>query len=1155
MKIKAFGLMPKMRIRKVVAGVLCLALFVSTLSFVIKLAKNNADVKAITSDGETITVDNGYRIDYGDWNTHKFTITTSSGNHTGFCSVPSKNSPNGQYKAQTVSGYNTILLAIYAYVHSNSYTDAFLDEYFSGITGDSRYAYVHAAIGYIYDGDLRGLNSAGRTKVQNFVRALNEEVQNPNSYLWAMAKNSKLYMIDPSTLNGKQEVMWIEDNYTSVSLTIQKCGPSETSCTPAGAASLEGVVFELDYNDQAIVYNPAKDEFYEWEGQVIASGETDNQGKVTFSNLPPGKYKIKETGSAMDNGLLVPLDNEPQQDVNLTSNTTITFRNNIVRGDVKFTKVDDNGRPMANIPFSIKSKTTGEKHIVVSDSNGLVDTSANQHDNGTNGYDEDESNPDNITYQGYGTWFGLDGSPIDNAVGALPYDTYEITELVCSRNEQCHDIESQKKTFTISSDSEVVLLGVDGKWENYCTSTDYYVFTVAEDDSDGDSTIAAEGVATVKDTINFCVPGDRSHVIVNKLMDKDTRQPVYYGGSAVQSSVEIEALGTTKNCGQIITKLSFDASEYAGHTLVLFAYIYEGDDIIYSHASYGNSDQTITVETPIVYSLGTSATDSADNDQVILAKSGQHIKDTVSYCLKAGTEYTIRGVLKDKSTGTDLKVNGQSIEKSVTFTPTSDCGTVELIYDINASSLGGKTIVVFEYAYEGNSTTPIVSHEKINDTAQTIQVYSLGTSAIDPTDRDRIILAEPGQKIQDTVSYCLGAGKTYTIKGILKDKATGQNLLINGNKVEKSTHITLDANTSCGQVKLTYDIDASKLAGKEIVVYEYAYEGNSTTPIVSHTNIDDKKQTVTVFSLGTTAVDASDKDNNIVAEKEQQILDTVNYCLKAGETYTIKGILKDKETGDDIKVNGKTIEQSTVITPTTNCGQVELLYDIDASELAGKEIVVFEYAYSGDEVTDGDEPIVKHEDLDDLSQTVVVYSLGTNATDAADNDKSIISKADQQIKDTVDYCLLAGKTYVIKGILKDKATGEDLKINGQSIEQSIEFTPETNCGQVELLYDIDASELAGKQIVVFEYAYERDETMEESDLILVVSHEDLDDENQTIDVYPPTPDTGSMSVPLTGGQDSNGSNYIFIVSAGTLLLAGCYFGYRLFSHHNSLKFD
>lgn len=66
------------------------------------------------------------------------------------------------------------------------------------------------------------------------------------------------------------------------------------------------------------------------------------------------------------------------------------------RGDLSFTKVDENGTPLANIAFSI-SDTKGESHIVWTDENGYYSTAASYipHSYHTN---QEEA--------GAGIWFG-----------------------------------------------------------------------------------------------------------------------------------------------------------------------------------------------------------------------------------------------------------------------------------------------------------------------------------------------------------------------------------------------------------------------------------------------------------------------------------------------------------------------------------------------------------------------------------------------------------------------------------------------------------------------------------------------------------------------------------------------------------------------------
>lgn len=73
------------------------------------------------------------------------------------------------------------------------------------------------------------------------------------------------------------------------------------------------------------------------------------------------------------------------------------------------------------------------------------------------------------------------------------------------------------------------------------------------------------------------------------------------------------------------------------------------------------------------------------------------------------------------------------------------------------------------------------------------------------------------------------------------DKKTGKPLLIDGKEVRAEK--TFTAKEASGSVEVEFVIDASALAGKEVVVFEYLhYQGRE---IAVHTDIKDKAQTVT----------------------------------------------------------------------------------------------------------------------------------------------------------------------------------------------------------------------------------------------------------------------------------------------------------------------
>lgn len=105
--------------------------------------------------------------------------------------------------------------------------------------------------------------------------------------------------------------------------------------------------------------------------------------------------------------------------------------------------------------------------------------------------------------------------------------------------------------------------------------------------------------------------------------------------------------------------------------------------------------------------------------------------------------------------------------------------------------------------------------------------------------------------------------------------------------------------------------------------------------------------------------------------EEVTITDEVKYSgLIPGKTYTISGVLMDKETGEPLLVDDEQVTAEVEFVAEAESGTVELTYTLDASTLAGKHIVVFETLYYGDK------EIAAHEDIEDEDQTVVVALKG-----------------------------------------------------------------------------------------------------------------------------------------------------------------------------------
>ena len=114
------------------------------------------------------------------------------------------------------------------------------------------------------------------------------------------------------------------------------------------------------------------------------------------------------------------------------------------------------------------------------------------------------------------------------------------------------------------------------------------------------------------------------------------------------------------------------------------------------------------------------------------------IVDVVEYTgLTPGETYTVSGILMDKATSEPLLVDGAEITAEVEFTPESADGTVELTYTMDASTLAGTTIVVFETLYSDG--VEIAAHTDINDEAQTVVISPRGGLLIQKTSEDGVL--------------------------------------------------------------------------------------------------------------------------------------------------------------------------------------------------------------------------------------------------------------------------------------------------------------------------------------------------------------------------------------------------------------------------------
>ena len=376
--------------------------------------------------------------------------------------------------------------------------------------------------------------------------------------------------------------------------------------------------------------------------------------------------------------------------------------------------------------------------------------------------------------------------------------------------------------------------------------------------------------------------------------------------------------------------------------------------------------------------IGTKATVEGEKEVDPLDKVT--LTDTVSYTgLAPGKEYKVTGVLMDKETGEKLLVDGKEITAETVFVPETKNGSVDVTFIFDATGLHGKEVVVFENLYREN--IEVAAHADITDDDQTIKIKTpaIGTTAsfegekeIDPLDK---------VTLTDTVSYKdLTPGKEYRATGVLMDKLTGKELLINGKKV--TSEATFIAEKASGSVDVTFIFDATGLHGKEVVVFEDLYRENVL--LATHADINDEGQTAKIKNpeIGTEAT--VDGKKEITADKIT-ITDVVSYKdLTPGKEYKLTGVLMNKATNDKLLIDGKEITAEVTFTPKATTGEVEMTFTFDARELTAEtEVVAFETLYRDDL------EFATHADITDGDQTVKILplhgSISTIKVDAGDS--------------------------------------------------------------------------------------------------------------------------------------------------------------------------
>ena len=220
----------------------------------------------------------------------------------------------------------------------------------------------------------------------------------------------------------------------------------------------------------------------------------------------------------------------------------------------------------------------------------------------------------------------------------------------------------------------------------------------------------------------------KEYKVTGTLMNKDTGLPVL-DSEGKQVTGETTFTAETEE-GTVNVDFVFDASALGGSQVVVYENLFnlETGSIIAQHEDIEDEDQTVDVNEVLIHTTAT-----VNDSHQAEAKGNITLKDKVYFDnLTEGMEYTVTGVLMDKTTGQPLLVNGKEVTASNTFTAKgSKNGYTTVEFNFDATGLEGKDLVVFETCThtvvttdeDGNEKkeeTTVAEHKDINDTDQTI---------------------------------------------------------------------------------------------------------------------------------------------------------------------------------------------------------------------------------------------------------------------------------------------------------------------------------------------------------------------------------------------------------------------------------------------------
>ena len=536
------------------------------------------------------------------------------------------------------------------------------------------------------------------------------------------------------------------------------------------------------------------------------------------------------------------------------------------------------------------------------------------------------------------------------------------------------------------------------------------------------------------------------------------------------------------------------------------------------HEDTTDTNQTVEIPNP---EIGTQFADLQTEEHETVSGRIVEVVDHVSFTnLHIGETYTLTCRLYDQTTGNALQYsNGDLVIGTKTFVPTTESGTVDVTFTIDTSDLlvnifqyEERTLVAFEYLRTENGIL-IGGHTDINDLPQHItpRLPSPRTSFTDDSTGSHNGRLGAMVPFTDRVSYTnLNIGESYQMRSSVVNRE-------NPSIVYATAVVDFVPTSRDGYVDVHFIVDTSEVcAGSydaDIVCFEQLWQldtqntGRGDVLLARHEDVRDQDQTIHLHpEIQTQMRDVETNSNYGMIGDNVEFIDTVSFHnLHVGETYTVSGIIMDKQTGLPVlDRNGQPFEASTTFVAQTTDGTVDVTYHVDTLYLisqigqtvngvvveAPRDLVSFETITSS---TGFDFEI--HADINDEGQTITVGDITSSAGDIQTSTR-VCAAGLTTIRDTVHYRGLGPVQYTLRGSLhyvdydnygNPVDGGPVIAQSGETVSTEYTWTPSTHEGDVVLDYRIDTSRMQGRDIIVFEELWYGG--------VCIITHENYHDSN------------------------------------------------------------